>query len=45
MVNVRLAPHVDSVLAELEEPVHESDLIKRHFQVHPEGFHCKRPVG
>ena len=45
MVNVRLAPHLDSVLAKLEDPTRESDLIKRHVQVHPEGFHCERPVG
>ena len=45
MVDVRLAPHLDSVLTKLEHPVHESDLIKRHVQVNPEGFHCKRPVG
>ena len=45
MVDVRLVPHLDSVLAKLEDPTRESDLIKRHVQVHPEGFHCKRPVG
>ena len=44
MVDEGLAPDLDSVLAKLEDPTRESDLIKRHVQVHPEGFHCERPV-
>ena len=40
MVDVRLAPHLDSVLTKLEHPTNESDLIKRHVQMNPQGFHC-----